>query len=226
MSEKSLFETVLASTVHDMKNSLGLLMGELDKIGHELDKDSENLNAVSSIRYESSRINYSLMQLLSLYKLENNQLVVQLVEVEVIDFIEDCIAAHAPLAASNKVQIDVNCDDSLIWFFDPDLVGIAINNIIGNSIRYTRSRILLSICIVDGYLLIKVDDDGPGYPQNMIQDPENFIKKVSYNTGSTGLGLFFSATVASSHKRNGKKGHILLKNEGELKGGEFQISLP
>lgn len=226
MADNSFFETILASTVHDMKNSLSLLMGELDSISQRLDIESANHSAVASIRYESSRINYSLMQLLTLYKLQNHQLCVQLVEVEVADFIEDCIAAHAPLIATNNIQVTVDCDDAIIWFFDPDMVGIAVNNIIGNSIRYTTGKLGISAKTVDGMLVIQVDDDGPGYPKKMIDNPESFITRVSHSTGSTGLGLFFSATIASQHKRANKQGSITLKNDGELKGGCFQIRLP
>jgi len=204
MGKQSLFETVLASTVHDMKNSLSLLMGQLDNLSLRLEVGSENQQAVSSIRYESSRINQSLMQLLTLYKLENNQLFIQISEVEVVDFIEDCIATHSLLAENNGIQLEVDCDDSIIWFFDQDMVGIAIKNILGNSIRYTGKQVIVSVKVVEGHLVIQIDDDGPGYPENMIENPDQFIKKVNYSTGSTGLGLFFSATI----------------------GGSFQITLP
>ena len=226
MSERSLFEIVLASTVHDMKNSLSLLMGELDKISQKLDVESENHQAVSSIRYESSRINYSLMQMLTLYRLENNQLDVQIVEVQLADFLEDCIAAHAPLAATKSVKLMIDCDDSLIWFFDPDMVGIAINNIIGNCFRYSHSQILVTVGITEGRLLIQVDDDGKGYPESMLQNPDDFITRVNHSSGSTGLGLFFSSTIARYHKRSGNQGCIRLKNDGLLKGGCFRLFLP
>ncbi len=226
MSKLSLFETVLASTVHDMKNSLSLLMGELDTISQKLEAESENLQTISTIRYESSRINQSLIQLLTLYKLDNNQLSIQKLEVEVADFIEDCVAAHSLLAANKGIQLDIICDDMMIWFFDPDMVGIAINNILGNSIRYTHSRIVISINLIEGHLVIQIDDDGSGYPENMIQNPGDFIKNTNYSTGSTGLGLFFSATVAQYHQREGRQGRINLKNGGDLNGGCFQIVLP
>ncbi|MCP4078516.1 MAG: HAMP domain-containing histidine kinase [Gammaproteobacteria bacterium] len=226
MGKQSLFETVLASTVHDMKNSLSLLMGQLDNLSLRLEVGSENQQAVSSIRYESSRINQSLMQLLTLYKLENNQLFIQISEVEVVDFIEDCIATHSLLAENNGIQLEVDCDDSIIWFFDQDMVGIAIKNILGNSIRYTGKQVIVSVKVVEGHLVIQIDDDGPGYPENMIENPDQFIKKVNYSTGSTGLGLFFSATIAHNHHRSDRQGSIHLSNDGLLNGGSFQITLP
>ena len=226
MPEQSLFATVLASTVHDMKNSLSLLMSQLDSIAQQLDSNGENAKSISSIRYESSRINLSMMQLLSLYKIDNQQFKVQIGEVEVADFIEDCVAAHSPVANSRGIDLTIECDDSLIWFFDPDLVGIAVNNVIGNSIRYTSSRLMVSVKVIDQQLVIAIDDDGQGYPEIMLQDPEHFMHNINYSTGSTGLGLFFSATVAHYHQRNGNKGKIALKNDGALGGGSFSIYLP
>ena len=226
MPEQSLFATVLASTVHDMKNSLSLLMSQLDSIAQQLDSNGENAKSISSIRYESSRINLSMMQLLSLYKIDNQQFKVQIGEVEVADFIEDCVAAHSPVANSRGIDLTIDCDDSLIWFFDPDLVGIAVNNVIGNSIRYTSSRLMVSVKVIDQQLVIAIDDDGQGYPEIMLQDPEHFMHNINYSTGSTGLGLFFSATVAHYHQRNGNHGKIALKNDGALGGGSFSIYLP
>lgn len=69
----NMFDTLLASTVHDMKNSLSLLMNELEVMGSKLERSNENRQTVSSLRYEASRINISLMELLALYKLEKSK---------------------------------------------------------------------------------------------------------------------------------------------------------
>jgi len=130
------------------------------------------------------------------------------------------------MAANKGIQLDIDCDDSLIWFFDPDMVGIAISNILGNSIRYSKTEVLVTVKTDDGRLVLQIDDDGDGYPENMLNEPESFVKRINYCTGSTGLGLFFSATVAQHHERSGKQGEICLQNKKLLDGGCFQIYLP
>jgi signal transduction histidine kinase len=226
VASQSLFEVVLASTVHDIKNSLSLLLGQLEYISSKLENDPESQQSISSLRYETSRTNLSLMQLLSLYKLENDQLDVQVIEVDVYEFIEDCLATHASVACEKKVELVIDCDGFLLWFFDPELVGIAINNLIGNSINYAKSKISISAGVVDGLLTLAVNDDGDGYPEEMLHDPENFVKRVNHRTGSTGLGLFFSAIIASEHKRGERQGEISLDNDSPLSGGRFKIMLP
>lgn len=226
MADKSMFETVLASTIHDMKNSLSYLLGQLDVISERLQVEDENYQAVSTIRYESTRINHALMQLLTLYKLEQNQLYIQRVDVDVEDFIDDCVAVHSELAARNKIQLNVECEDVITWSFDPDIISIALNNIISNSLRYSSARLTISVRIENGQLVIEIDDDGDGYPDFMLRQSDNFKKEINSQTGSTGLGLFFADTVAKSHQREGKQGVIHLENGGTLGGGRFQLYLP
>ena len=226
MPESSLFETMLASTVHDMKNSLSLLLSQLDSISEQLVQDDSNRQSVSDLRYQASRINISLMELLTLYKLEKNQVGIHIAEVFIADFLEDSIAAHSLLAQNKGIQLDMDCDDELMWFFDPDMVGIAMNNIIGNCMRYTHSRVLVSAAVEERKLVIRVDDDGEGYPKHMLGSSVLTDQSVDSNTGSTGLGLYFAATIAKMHRRQDNEGAIQLENGASLNGGRFQISLP
>ena len=219
MAERSIFETILASTVHDMKNSLGYLMAQLDEIGCTM--QVEELPSFSRVKYEASRVNISLMELLTLYRFEKQQLAVQIVEVELVDFLEDCIATFSQYANNNQVELRLDCDDALIWFFDPGLVGIVINNVIGNGIRYSRSKILLQVRIKNDFLLINIEDDGEGYPESMLDESARYRKKIDLETGSTGLGLYFSATIATNHHRRDRSGSIQLNNDGILSGEVF-----
>jgi signal transduction histidine kinase len=226
MSDHSMFETLLASSVHDMKNSLSLLLSQLDGISEKLDAEAETRRSGSDLRYQASRINVSLMELLSLYKLEKKQIGVNLTDVFVADFLEDCIAVHSQLAQHQGTSLSMRCDDELMWFFDPDLVGIALNNIVGNCLRYTHSQVEINARIVDGVLQIHVDDDGRGYPEAMTGDITAAGGDVNAHTGSTGLGLYFAHTIAQEHKRQGRHGYIRLTNDAAIGGGSFLIALP
>ncbi len=226
MSDISLFETVLASTVHDMKNSLGLILGQLDSVTQKLVEDAPSQQLISTLRYETSRVNLSLMQLLTLYKVDHDQLNLRKVEVDVQDFLEDCLASHESLAKIKSIDLKMICDDELRAFFDPDIIEIAINNVIGNSIRYTQSKVYVSAKFIDQGLLIEIADDGRGYPEEMLLNPDVFINRVNYRTGSTGLGLYFAAIVSNKHQRGSRSGYIKLDNKSTLGGGRFQLFIP
>ncbi len=78
----------------------------------------------------------------------------------------------------------------------------------------------------DGMLLIQIDDDGSGYPQKLLDAVDDFSSGINAQTGSTGLGLYFAATIADSHQRHVRQGHIRVQNAVALSGGSFQLFLP
>lgn len=221
------FSTVIASTVHDMKNSLGMLMQAYQQWSADLPADLADNRERGVIEYESLRLNGMLVQMLSLYKLGVNQLPMQPAWLEVEDFLQAQLARHAEILASRHItgtyQVE---EDGQLAFFDAELVGSVVANVINNSIRYARSAIHLQAWIENEQLVISISDDGQGYPPSMIEDQSDYVLGINMSTGSTGLGLYFGQRIAELHQRNGQQGHIQLLNDGPLNGGEFRIYLP
>ncbi len=220
------FSMVLASAVHDMKNSLSMLLSAIASLESrypaETDEDNRQL---AVLQYESSRLNSALVQLLGLYKLDHQQLPVNINYLDVEDFISDQVAQYEPLVKSKGIEIELEIEDELDGCFDQDLIASVFNNVLGNAIRYTKSLIQISAYFDNG-LVIDIADDGMGYPENMIEQQQNFIKSIDYSTGSTGLGLYFASKIAELHKKNDQCGSIELLNGGELGGGVFRLRLP
>ncbi|TQV82902.1 sensor histidine kinase [Aliikangiella coralliicola] len=223
----NLFSIILASTVHDMKNSLGMMLDALNSILAELpvSQQGPGNTQYGIVQYESSRVNNSLMQLLALYKIENNQLPFNPSYHHLYDFIEEQILEHSPLLDAKGFSYKIDIDESLEVVFDEALLAMVISNIIGNAIRYAHSEILLTAEIDDG-VTINICDDGPGYPAQMIELSGNYIQGINQSTGSTGLGLFFAQKIAIMHRHGNKTGHVELANGGPLGGGVFKITLP
>lgn len=220
------FSTVIASTVHDMKNSLGMLMQAYQQWSANLPPDAENRER-GVIEYESLRLNGMLVQMLGLYKLGVNQLPMRPAWLEVDDFLQAQLARHDEILCSRHIEGTYSVEeDGQLAFFDNELVGSVVSNVINNSIRYARSAIHLQAWTEDDQLVISISDDGQGYPPSMIEDQSDYVLGINMSTGSTGLGLYFGQRIAELHQRNGQQGHIQLLNGGPLKGGEFRIYLP
>lgn len=224
----SSFNMVLASTVHDMKNSLGMLGESLNAIISKIDPNKMDKNTADSygvVQYETARVNNSLMQLLALYKLENQQLPFNPNYYNLFDFLDEQRLIHNPLLEAKNIECHLEVEEDIEGFFDDSLLATVLENIIGNAIRYTRSNICIS-CHKDQQLSIEIADDGPGYPDQMIQLAGSYIKGINQSTGSTGLGLFFAQKIAEMHKHKDQKGKIQLSNGGRLGGGVFHIQIP
>jgi len=220
------FSMLLASSVHDIKNSLGMLLTSLDEvIDISIEERPEQRKNYSILRGEASRINNALIYLLGLYRLQNDQLSLNLAEIFVADFLEEQVASQQLLLDVNNVKVTVDCDDELVGYFDENLIAGVINNILVNCAKYTKDQIILSACQQDQHLHISIADNGSGYPQQIIDHLNNSNRSIDFNSGSTNLGLFFSQQIAAIHNCKGRTGSIALSNQAEG-GGRFSLYLP
>lgn len=221
------FAFVLASSVHDMKNSVGMLLSSLASMMEQSPPlDGEQKKAYAVLEYEASRINSELVQLLSLYRMQNEHILMQIDAHYVIDILEEQLARNDMLFQTRGIILDVDCDEDLRWFVDGELVGGVINNILVNCSRYCRQRLNISVRMRNSMLCIAIADDGQGYPASMLAAPSEVNAGVSFSSGSTNLGLLFAHRVAELHKSKGVQGKIRLANNGPLGGGVFSIYLP
>ena len=220
------FSFVLASSVHDMKNSLGMLLNTLSAMMvSSPPKDAEQARFFSVLEYEAARINGELVQLLSLYRMDENTMSVVIDAHHVIDTFDEQIAHNDTLLKSRNINIQVDCDADLVWYFDSELIGGVLNNLIVNCARYSREQLLIRAREKNGFLSITIADDGQGYPDNMLMGalPQT---PVSFNTGNTRLGLLFTRKVLELHKSKKGQGYMTIANNGPLGGGELTLYLP
>ncbi len=221
------FSFIIASSVHDMKNSLSMLLHSLDEVNQELSASNLPIaERMATLQYEAARVNNDLVQLLSLYKIKEDILSANIDEHFLADFLEEQTVRYAPLFETRNTACKVDCDLDLAGYFDRDLVGGVINNILANAIRYSKSLIRIHAYEEDGWLVIRIEDDGAGFPPAMIQQPQAFIDGVDFDSGSTHLGLYFAHRIAELHTQGDRKGYIQLSNDSPANGGRFSIWLP
>ncbi|WP_088328851.1 HAMP domain-containing sensor histidine kinase [Lacimicrobium sp. SS2-24] len=221
------FSTVLAAGVHDMKNSLCLLLQSVENLSRELPKDNTVITSnLASLQYEAFRLNTGLMQLLSLYRAEKQKLPVSIDEVYVEDLIDDILATNETYIVNKHMDLEVHQPDELAWYLDGDLINLLLNDILINAMRYSNKKLRLSCFEEDGMLNFTLEDDGPGYPQIMLQAGNTEMTDFDISTGRTGLGLFFARMIAQAHTNNGRCGSIHLENGGSLGGSVFTLKIP
>lgn len=227
------FSMMLASSVHDIKNSLGMLLNTLDAIIEDTPQASTGQRMqFATLRGEAARINNSMIYLLGLYRLQENQLPLQIQEVFVADFLEEQIAANELLFSIRRLEITCECDDDLRAYFDPTLIAGVLNNVLVNASRYATAaiRVIAQPNARNG-VTIEVRDDGPGFPEKMLgghRHEEQFAndeRGIDFHSGSTSLGLYFAAQVANLHRRGELHGSIELSNQ-QPNGSCFRLVLP
>lgn len=221
------FSLIIASAVHDMKNSLGMLLHSVDNLCDQLPEETRKQLNTSTIMYEAERVNSFLVQLLGLYRLQNHKLSLAVDEYFLSDLLDEHKAQYQEVFDHRGITLDIQTDPSLTWYFDRELILGVVNNALNNASRYTREKIILCASEANGELVIEVHDDGQGYPDAMLEaDPGDINKNINFKTGSTSLGLYFASKVAGLHKEGGRSGRITITNGGKLGGGLFSVYLP
>ena len=109
------------------------------------------------------------------------------------------------------------------WCGDHRLLTRAVENLIGNALRYAESEVTLSISRLQENYLLEVSDDGPGIdPALAHQIFEPFVRldqSRDRRTGGSGLGLAIVRSIALHHG-----GDVALLPTG--KGARFCLTLP
>jgi two-component system osmolarity sensor histidine kinase EnvZ len=93
----------------------------------------------------------------------------------------------------------------------------ALDNLIGNAVRYGSSA-EVSMVLTDKFLRLRVEDDGPGIPENRRAEAQRPFTRLDSSRnqdkgGSVGLGLAIATDIARAH------GGVLRLGESERLGG-------
>ncbi|MCG6200596.1 sensor histidine kinase [Psychromonas antarctica] len=220
------FSTILATSAHDMKNSLFMLLQSIENLDLADNLTSKQHQAFADLHYQTSRINGGLMQLLALYRDEQNQLPIYIEEHSVAEMFQEVLDRNRLYLNSHHVKILLEVDPDLTAYFDLDLITYLIGDIFINALRHTKKSIILRAFMDNHYLNVQVDDDGEGYPDHMLAINNTTNAPFNASKGRSGLGLLFAQRIAAEHKNKQLQGHILLENKIESGGSLFTLRLP
>lgn len=218
----------LVSSVHDMKNSLSVMANFLESaLAQTPDQTAPLYRQTRQALYETQRINDHLIQLLALYKINQDFYPFDPQEQNLADLATDALSRVANLAQVNGINLEYDCPTDLLGWFDYELILGVLVQALHNALHYTRDNVL---CLVAadprGGITIRIEDNGPGFPDFLLKQGAAHHRGVSFGTGNTGLGLYFAAVVAAMHRSGERRGSSRLENGGRLGGGCFCLELP
>lgn len=223
-NENVLFPIILGSTVHDIKNSLGTLLGLIQQLS--LKQTDNQVDDIRQLEFEANRINHSLMQLLVMYKIDSHKFSLMEEEYAALDLIREAKAQQERLSQLQNIDVGIECNEDLLCYCDYQHVSNALGTVLNNAQRYTKNRVLVSASEVDGYLRFCIEDDGLGYPAHLLNADLTNAADLDWVSGNTGLGLYFVAAIARFHKNRDKSGFVKIDNQSRIGGARFSLYLP
>ena len=137
------------------------------------------------------------------------------------DLLEEIIKSFQE---STEKEIILNTEKDINKIFikkNPEIV-YGLRNFIGNAVKFSNQRILIAVVSDNINLKVVINDDGPGFPEDIILAlGEPYIRsrsKMYQKNAGLGLGTFLGKTLLER-----KSAVITFNNNGSLKGAEVII---
>ena len=128
------------------------------------------------------------------------------VDMDIAELVRACVAEQRALGG----QVETTKLASLSLRVEPLGLHRAFTNLIGNALRY-GGEASVSLYIENDSLVFRVDDAGPGIPEDQIERLQEPFQRLegsrSEETGGVGLGLAVAHAAATRHG-----GRLLLQN--------------
>lgn len=208
---------LIVGCIHDAKNGLNLLDAWLEEA-----RRSAPSPALDEARAVAARISAQLVELLALYRAGEDSLRLAIEDHDLIDFCRDVTdEIILPPGSAHRIESDLGPAAALgAWAFDAYLVKLVLQEALRNALRHGRQHVRFAVTAqAGGGLRFTVSDDGPGFPQEVLDGEARGM-----DSGSSGIGLVFARLIAERHATpGGCHGRIELANDD---GATFALVLP
>ncbi len=204
-SQNKVGKDFVANASHELRTPITIIKGFAETIGDLLPEVPSSMleDFVEKIVRNCHRMENLVKNLLTLTDLDNLPKA-RMQDCDVVCLMDNC--AHTLLAVHPNTDIEIlhNQDEVLIPA-DPDLLELAIMNLLENAVKYSGVDPKISITIqqLDKGVDIVIKDEGKGIPQ---EDLDSIFKRFytvnkahSRKLGGAGLGLSIVKTIISKH---------------------------
>ena len=138
--------------------------------------------------------------------------------------LDDLVLMEARRLREDGARVDVSGVSAGQVAGHPVLLGQVVRNLLANAARHARDRVNVALDEHDGRVLLVVDDDGPGIPEEERERVfERFVRLDESRTrddGGAGLGLAIVRKVVES------SGGTVVVGSSPAGGARLTVSLP
>ena len=230
----------IANASHELRTPLAALSGFIDTLkGHARDDAEAREKFLDIMSGEANRMRRLIDDLLSLTRIEQNEHVPPVDEVDIHAVVSEAAAALQGLARLDHVTLLIAAESDLPQVLgDRDELVQLFQNLMHNAIKYGRPEGTVRVTFstepedravpgrhgAESFIAIAIRDEGEGIPREAIPRlTERFYRvdvRRSRERGGTGLGLAIVKHIVNRHH-----GRLLIDSQaGE--GSTFTVLLP
>lgn len=218
-------QRMIANISHDLKTPVTVIAGYVDALADGKIPPEEQGRYLAAIRSRTEALTKLINAFHEYSKVDHPQFSLQLRRLDLCEYLREYLAAQYDAIELAGFALDVSIPETPCpCDLDPFQMGRALDNLVGNALRYNRLGTILTVRLElrNGEALITVADNGEGIPPDRaaaIFDPF-VVGSDARSGGGSGLGLSITRRLVELHG-----GTITLDNRpGE--GAAFRICLP
>ncbi|MBP1637556.1 MAG: osmosensitive channel signal transduction histidine kinase [Bacteroidetes bacterium] len=220
-SEK-LYKTLFNSISHELRIPIATIMGSSETLLEQQLPVTIQKELYAEINIASIRLNRLVENLLNMSRLESGRITPHPDWCDAQDLINSVSESLKNELESFTFKIDIPTDLPLIYV-DFGLIEQVLHNLILNATQHSPkgSVIELKIQITDEDIIIKVIDQGHGFPESELSSVfDKFYRGKDAKAGGTGLGLSIVKGFVEAHNGNVSAGN------GVKGGAVFTLKIP
>lgn len=222
---KNKFFSIIA---HDLKNPFHNIIGYSQLLTSEYDNfnETERKKFAASINQSTNNVFRLLQNLLEWSRAQTGRLVFLPREIDFGHILKNALSVLRPLADQKQISIELDFDEELTIFADPQMIETVLRNLINNAIKFTpeHGKITISARLANEQVEIRITDTGIGIAekeaQTLFKIDSTIKRKGTNNEDGSGLGLILCKEFV--HKHNGS----ISVESTPGKGSSFYFILP
>ena len=179
-------------------HSLGTPLATISVVAKELKKEIGNEKEISKdidLLISQTKRCREILKQISKKQIEED---IFLSSIKFEDLLEEIINSFK-VTSSKEINLSVDKDQNKIAIQRTPEIIYGLRNFIGNAVKFSKSKVKINLTSDQKIIEIKINDDGPGIPEDIINKiGEPYIKSKSKELSSNaglGLGTFLGKTL-------------------------------
>jgi PAS domain S-box-containing protein len=191
---------------HDLKAPVSNIEGLLSTLSDILNEGTSSKEEINSIlnmmSISANRFSKTIKDLTTITKIQKDFEEEMAEKVNIPDLIEDIKLANSSLIASAGASIILDCENCMEITFSRKNMKSILHNLISNAIKYKSSlrppEVHISIEKADGYIILKVKDNGLGLDADKQKKLFSMFKRFHDHVEGTGIGLYLVKRIITN----------------------------
>ncbi len=218
-------ETLIQTVVHDLKNPLSVVIGNLDLLARKA--DGRDAIQIGRSRSSAERMHRMILDLLDIAVLEEGRFQLKPEAIDTVAMAR-LVVEEAGVSAERKnvkLELETSSEDCTVDG-DPSVLRRVMDNLLANALEHSPSdtRICLGVCQREEGIEISVADEGEGIPpehrDKIFEKYARLDLKKSGASANRGLGLTFCRLAVEAH------GGTIWVEDAPGGGALFRVLLP